>query len=204
MTKNPPRTGRRRRDATGHLDPRYAAELLAQSRENKTSDPPPAGFIHGASDDLAEELAEDFVRAATSAEDGDSDAGDELISEELDLPEGDDDDLAFEAEELRYPRTRPARTQPRDVRARKVQPSAASAKAKQAKASKAAQPRASKVKAKSAAKTKTAKTKTAKTKTAKTAKTTTAKSTQAKTTKKKTAKVKAVRAKGKTARRGTR
>ena len=150
MKKKTPRTGLRRRDATGHLDPRYAAELLEQGRENQTSDPPPSGFVNHTSDDLAEDLAEDFVRAATSAEDGDNDAGDELITGELNVPEGDDDDLAFDTGELKSRRATPTRTQPKPARARK------------ASKRKAKQPRASKAKAK--AKAKPAKSKTAKVK----------------------------------------
>lgn len=109
MVKNPPRPGLRRRDATGHLDPRYAAELLEQSRDNQTFDPPSSGFVQGASDDLAEQLGEGFVQAATSAEDGDDDEGDELISDEPSVPDGDDDDLAFDPDELSFPAARPER-----------------------------------------------------------------------------------------------
>src|SRR5262245_661351 len=103
MAKKPPKTGLRRRDATGHLDPRYAAELLEQSRENQTSDPPPSGFVHDANDELAEDLGEQFVQAATSAEDGDEDAGDDLIRDEPVVPDGDDNDIDFEPEELAFP-----------------------------------------------------------------------------------------------------
>jgi hypothetical protein len=107
MAKKPPKTRLRRRDATGHLDPRYAAELLEQSRENQTSDPPPGGFVADGKDDLAEELGENFVQAATSAEDGDEDAGDELIRDEPLVPDGDDDDIDFEPEELLFPSRKP-------------------------------------------------------------------------------------------------
>ena len=110
MGKKPPKTGLRRRDATGHLDPRYAAELLEQSRENQTSDPPPSGFVHDASDELAEDLGEKFVQAATSAEDGDDDAGDELIRDEPIVPDGDDDDIDFDLEQLSFPTTKTKRT----------------------------------------------------------------------------------------------
>lgn len=133
MKKKTPRTGLRRRDATGHLDPRYAAELLEQGRENRASDPPPSGFVKNGSDDLAEDLGEEFVRAATSAEDGDNDAGDELITGELNVPEGDDDDLAFETEELKPRRAPSKRTQSKPASARK----AGKRKVKQHKASKA-------------------------------------------------------------------
>jgi hypothetical protein len=99
---------------------------------------------------LAEDLGEDFVRAATSAEDGDNDSGDELITGELDVPEGDDDDIAFETQELKLRRAPPTRTQPKPARARKAGKPKAKAK----------RPKAAKVKAK----VKTAKSKTAKVK----------------------------------------
>jgi hypothetical protein len=120
MVKNPPKTGLRRRDATGHLDPRYAAELLEQSGEKHTSDPPPAGFVNDATDDLAEQLAENFVQAATSAEDGDDDAGDELIKDEPTVADADDDDIVFEPEELSFPPAKSNRANSAPARARRA------------------------------------------------------------------------------------
>jgi hypothetical protein len=183
MAKNPPRTGLRRRDATGHLDPRYAAELLEQSGETGTSDPPPSGFVTDASDDLAEQLGEDFVQAATSGEDGDADAGDELITDEPSVPDGDDDDIGFEPEELAFPAPKPTRTKPEPAPARRApKPKAKAAKSKPAKAK---------------AKAKTAKTKPAKAKPAKAKLGRGSSVSKTKTTKAKAAKAKPVRKKAK-------
>lgn len=59
-----------RRDATGHLNPKYAAELRARSRENREPDGGEA-FIrrNRAKDTLAEQLGEEAVQTMTSAED---------------------------------------------------------------------------------------------------------------------------------------
>jgi hypothetical protein len=173
MAKNPPRKGLRRRDATGHLDPQYAEELLEQSRSTLTSDPPAAAFVDD-TDDLATPLAEDFVQAATSAEDGDSDQGDELIRVEPFVPDGDDDDLAFEPEELMFPPVRPHHAEvaaapvPARVRrpAKRAVPKAAKSKSATAKSVSSSR---SKPKAKTqAVKTKAVKTKAVKTKAVKT------------------------------------
>ena len=71
-----------RRDATGHIDPTYAAGLRAVGQETKPPESPrPAAFLHGmrSSDRLAEELGEDFVRRALSGEDdAEDDASDPL------------------------------------------------------------------------------------------------------------------------------
>jgi hypothetical protein len=173
MAKKPLKTALRRRDATGHINPRYAAELLEQSRENQTSDPPPAGFISNEEDDLAESLGENFVQAATSAEDGDEDAGDELIRDEPSVPDGDDDDIDFRPEELSYPAARPKRPSVERAPVRgAARPKAKVARSKPTKR-KPAKPRkasrgssTSKIKAtKTTAKTKPTKTKPTKTKT---------------------------------------
>jgi len=57
----------RRRDGAGHVDPQYAAELLAKSDRMVDDD---RAFLGGtrASDDLAEELGEEFVQTATTGE----------------------------------------------------------------------------------------------------------------------------------------
>jgi hypothetical protein len=59
-----------RRDATGHLDPKYAADLRARSLESTPRDGEVA-FVARAksSDSLVEALGEEFVAAATSGED---------------------------------------------------------------------------------------------------------------------------------------
>jgi len=60
----------RRRDATGHIDPRYAAELLSKGRELRDSDPDSAFLTRArSSDDFAEELGEEAVAEMTSGED---------------------------------------------------------------------------------------------------------------------------------------
>jgi hypothetical protein len=71
----------RRRDGSGHLDPKYAAELRAQSSH---PDAEPGGFIERprSKDDLVEELGEGFVEEATSAEHSGENALDAEVSEE--------------------------------------------------------------------------------------------------------------------------
>jgi hypothetical protein len=60
----------RRRDATGHLDPHYAAELLANSRAMSEPKEDVAFFSSAIRrDPLAEELGEAFLRTATGGED---------------------------------------------------------------------------------------------------------------------------------------
>jgi len=61
---------RPRRDATGHLNPEYAAELLEKSTEGMSRDPNQDAFLHGpkAEDDLAEELGETTVATMTTGE----------------------------------------------------------------------------------------------------------------------------------------
>ena len=59
-----------RRDATGHLTPKYARELRARSRENRDESTDRAFLRTSRSnDDLAEELGEEAVAAMTSGED---------------------------------------------------------------------------------------------------------------------------------------
>ena len=74
-----------RRDATGHLDPKYAADLRLRSRESS----PPAenvAFLERAksADPLAEVLGEEFLEAATTGED----AGIEALNQNLPEDEG--------------------------------------------------------------------------------------------------------------------
>src|SRR5262245_57565765 len=73
-TAKPPRTDEapisRRRDATGHLDPRYAAELRERGREMRDDDNDQAFLTRSRSaDDLAEELGEEAVAEMTTGED---------------------------------------------------------------------------------------------------------------------------------------
>ena len=62
------------RDAAGHLDPRYAADLRARSRASVESTDGVA-FLDAnlAGDPLAEELGEAFVRTATGGDDSEDD-----------------------------------------------------------------------------------------------------------------------------------
>ncbi len=78
-----PAPGIKRRDATGHLDPKYAADLRALSGNNHGDERTDA-FLRGAraADPLAEELGEDFVKAATSGQEAGEDTLDQAVSEE--------------------------------------------------------------------------------------------------------------------------
>jgi hypothetical protein len=72
----------RRRDSAGHIDPQYAAELLAQSGIRRGSDSD--AFLVGSrsNDPLAEGLGEEFVETATSGEDEAQDVINEQLTEE--------------------------------------------------------------------------------------------------------------------------
>jgi hypothetical protein len=71
----------RRRDGAGHLDPQYAADLRAKSSR---PEPEPASFLNRprSSDDLVEELGEEVVGEATSAEHEGGDILDQEVPEE--------------------------------------------------------------------------------------------------------------------------
>src|SRR5262245_56227483 len=78
----------KRRDGAGHIDPRYARELLAKARETRNDgDSPEAAhaFIKGsrAVEPLARELAEGFLEAATAGEESEAERRDRVIPEEL-------------------------------------------------------------------------------------------------------------------------
>jgi hypothetical protein len=72
-----------RRDATGHLAPKYAAELHARSEESREPTDAPS-FVKGSKsqDPLAEELGESFVKTAISGEDTEEDTLNEVVPEE--------------------------------------------------------------------------------------------------------------------------
>ncbi len=76
-----------RRDATGHLTPEYAAELLSHRGELAG---PNDDRAFGASairrDALAEELGESFLRTATGGDEVDDEMLDELSPEEMGGP----------------------------------------------------------------------------------------------------------------------
>jgi hypothetical protein len=75
----------RRRDATGHLDPKYARDLRAMSREHRDGNDDRAFFSKPRSgDDLAEELGEAAVETMTSGED----QSDHLIGAEVEEERG--------------------------------------------------------------------------------------------------------------------
>jgi hypothetical protein len=77
----------KRRDAQGHIDPKYARELLEKGRETKNDDNSPEAnhaCLKGASshDELAEELGEAFVQAVTSGEESEGDRHERVTPEE--------------------------------------------------------------------------------------------------------------------------
>ncbi len=77
-----------RRDNSGHLDPKYAADLDARRKAGAPKDDDQA-FLGGKSkskDDLAEELGENFVKTAVSGEDGIDDDLDGVVDEEAGGP----------------------------------------------------------------------------------------------------------------------
>lgn len=76
-----------RRDATGHLNPKYARELLAKSRETPNDDDKPEAmhaFLKRSktNEPLAEGLGEAFVEAATSGEESEPNRHEDLTTEE--------------------------------------------------------------------------------------------------------------------------
>jgi hypothetical protein len=77
----------KRRDATGHLDPKYAAELRAKSGERAKGDD--RAFLAGprSSDTLAESFGEEFVESATSGEsEAERSSSEQVTSDELGGP----------------------------------------------------------------------------------------------------------------------
>jgi hypothetical protein len=73
-----------RRDATGHLDPEYAASLRAHSGELGSSRDDEDAFLPSAirHDPLAEELGEGFLRGVTGAEDDEDETLEQIVPEE--------------------------------------------------------------------------------------------------------------------------
>jgi hypothetical protein len=70
-----------RRDASGHLDPKYAADLLRKSGSRRKE---AAGFVDRprSGDDLAEILGEQFVETATTGESEAEEVLDQVVPEE--------------------------------------------------------------------------------------------------------------------------
>jgi hypothetical protein len=76
-----------RRDATGHLDPEYERKLRQASvGSSKSRDDRAFLGPNAASDELAEELGETFVQAATSGEDAEGDRHERVMEEEAGGP----------------------------------------------------------------------------------------------------------------------
>jgi hypothetical protein len=90
--KSKPNTPLQRRDATGHINPTYARELLAKARENRNEDDGPdstrAFLLDGSRSDepLAEEFGEAFVEAITSGEESEASRRDEVTPDEYGGP----------------------------------------------------------------------------------------------------------------------
>ena len=82
------RTNSRRRDATGHLNPQYAADLHARSGKTSKGDAP--AFLVGlarSDDSLAERLGEEFVLSATTGgSEAERGSREDFVSEELGGP----------------------------------------------------------------------------------------------------------------------
>jgi hypothetical protein len=75
------------RDATGHVEQRYAADLRARSRERaEPRDPVAFSDEDFRRDSFSEMLAEEFVRAATSGEEDATGLLDEVSPDELGGP----------------------------------------------------------------------------------------------------------------------
>jgi hypothetical protein len=75
----------KRRDATGHLDPRYSRELLEKAREgHDESEQSSHAFISGTAprEELADELGESFVESATSGEEQEQERHERTIAAE--------------------------------------------------------------------------------------------------------------------------
>lgn len=78
-----PRPEIRRRDGAGHIDPEYAADLLAQRGASDRNEDR-GGFVEQprSDDDLAENLGEEFVESATSGENQEEEVLDQEVPEE--------------------------------------------------------------------------------------------------------------------------
>jgi hypothetical protein len=78
---SPVRAPIRRRDGSGHIDAKYAKDLLEQSGVREARE---AAFVEGShtKDDLAEELGEEAVETMTSGEDEGEDVADQDVPED--------------------------------------------------------------------------------------------------------------------------
>src|SRR5882724_924895 len=77
-----------RRDATGHLNPDYQRRLLSDSARIRDRIRETRAFLDGSltSDELAEELGETFVEAATSGGDAEGDRHERIVAAEAGGP----------------------------------------------------------------------------------------------------------------------
>jgi hypothetical protein len=84
------KTAVKRRDATGHLNPKYAADLRAKSRESAEDLGVDRAFLRKSkkrgTDSLSEELGEEAVRTMTSAEDQSERLQEGTVEEEVGGP----------------------------------------------------------------------------------------------------------------------
>jgi hypothetical protein len=73
-----------RRDATGHLNPKYEQELLEESRATQNDGGTAEAFIlrPRSAEQLTEELGEAYVEAATTGEDALTERQDRVVPEE--------------------------------------------------------------------------------------------------------------------------
>lgn len=80
-----PAVAMRRRDRAGHIDPKYARELIEKGEPREVD---PSSFVERprSRDDLVEQLGEEFVTDATGAEHRGEDVLDQNVPEELGGP----------------------------------------------------------------------------------------------------------------------
>ncbi|HEY5956452.1 MAG TPA: hypothetical protein VIV60_07870 [Polyangiaceae bacterium] len=73
-----------RRDATGHINPRYERELLEQSRATEDDRDSPDAFLQRprTGEALSEEFGEAFVESVTSGEDAEAERKEQVLPEE--------------------------------------------------------------------------------------------------------------------------
>jgi hypothetical protein len=71
-----------RRDGAGHLDPKYAEDLMAMSNRSERRQPERAFFGGRVRDDLAESLGEQVIEQATTGEHDGEDVQDQEVEEE--------------------------------------------------------------------------------------------------------------------------
>jgi len=81
----------KRRDASGHIDPRYARDLLRKAREthnDANDDASSIAFLdgHHSEEELSEELGEAFVQAITSGEESEAERHDRVTEDEYGGP----------------------------------------------------------------------------------------------------------------------